>query len=417
MNQKLIKQVKNEWRTNMWLVIELLVISVVLWYAIDFLFVTWSVYKEPRGFDIDHCYQISTAELSPQHPDYIPDRSNEDIYNDYEELMRRIQMRPEVESAALSMNSTPYNGSNSGVQYLVDSIWSQGYVIARRVTPDFPKVFRWKGARGETSEQLSEILKRGDLLVSDNLLQYSMEKPIPMTEYVGKKIIINNDTANPVRVGASIVPVRYNDFSQDQTNRTIVTDIPKSWFNIGKELSVRVKENMDKDFIENLLADADVRLRVGNIFITNVTSFADIRDTHQHWMYLKTRNMLFIMGFLLVNIFLGLLGTFWFRTRQRVGDIAIRKVNGATSADIFRLLTGEGLLLLSVATPLALVVDLNLAHAELCQVHEGEYLEWSRLLICAGISYLCIAVMIVLGISIPAWRAMRIDPAVALRDE
>lgn len=127
--------------------------------------------------------------------------------------------------------------------------------------------------------------------------------------------------------------------------------------------------------------------------------------------------MLFIMGFLLVNIFLGLLGTFWFRTRQRVGDIAIRKVNGATSADIFRLLIGEGLLLLTIATPLAMIVDINLAHAEINQYYEGGYLQWGRMLACVGAAYLCIAVMIVLGISIPAWRAMKIDPATALRDE
>lgn len=417
MNQKLIKQVKNEWRINLWIVVELLVISVVLWYVMDYLFVSNTVARQPKGFDIEHCYAISTSQLSPHHPDYIPGRSNEDLYNDYEELMRRLQMRPEVEAAALSMNSTPYNGSNSGLQYLVDSVWSQGYVIARRVTPDFPKVFRWKGAKGETPEMLGEVLKRGDVLVSDNLLRYSMEKPRPMTEYVGKKIVLNNDTANPVRVGASIVPIKYDDYMQGHMNRTIVTPIPKEYFYVGAELTVRVKENMDNGFIEKLLADADASFRVGNLFITNVKSFADIRDSHQHGTYIKTRNMLFIMGFLLVNIFLGLLGTFWFRTRQRVGDIAIRKVNGATSADIFRLLIGEGLLLLTIATPLAMIVDINLAHAEINQYYEGEYLQWGRMLVCVGAAYLCIAVMIVLGISIPAWRAMKIDPATALRDE
>lgn len=417
MNQKLIKQIRNEWRSNVWLVVELTVISVVLWYVVDYLYVTTSVYNEPRGFDISHCYRISVGQLSKQHPDFIRDRKPRDVYNDYEELRRRIAMRPEVEAAALSMNATPYNSNNSGTQYLVDSIWSQGYVICRRVSPDFPKVFRWKGAKGETSARLAEILNEGHVLVSDNLLHFSTENPRPMTDYVGRSIVLDGDTANPVIVGASIMPVRYNDYSQGQINRTVVRGIPRDYFNVGAEFSVRVRENMDKDFINGILSDADRQLRAGNIFITNVESFADIRDAHQHSQRSTTRNMIFIMGFLLVNIFLGLLGTFWFRTRRRTGDIAIRKVNGATSSDIFMLLIGEGLALLTVATPLAVVVDINLSHAELSQYYHGEYLRWGRLLLCAGITYVLMALMISLGISIPAWRAMKTDPAFALRDE
>ena len=165
------------------------------------------------------------------------------------------------------------------------------------------------------------------------------------------------------------------------------------------------------------MADADSQLRSGNLFITDVESFDDIREAHQYGTKTQIRNMIFIIGFLLVNIFLGLLGTFWFRTRQRSRDIAIRLVSGATKGDIFRLLISEGLVLLTIATPVALLADLNIAHAELNQYYEGEYLEWGRLLICGGVTYLLIALMIALGISIPAWRAMKIDPAVALRDE
>lgn len=417
MDQKLIKQVKNEWRSNIWLVVELAVISIVLWYIIDYLFVTGSVYNQPRGFDISHCYRISTGQLTEQDPDYIPDRDGEKLYEDYEELRRRIELRPEVEAASLSMNSTPYNGSNSGVRYLVDSIFSAGYVICRRVSPEFPKVFRWKGMRGETPEELSEILKRGDVLVSDNLLHFSTDNPRPMTEYVGRKIVLDYDTAHPATVGASLIPVRYNDYMQGQMNRTVVSGIPRSYFGVGGEFSVRVKGNMDEGFIEALMADADTQLRAGNLFITNVESFDDVREAHQHSTETQIRNMIFIMAFLLINIFLGLLGTFWFRTRQRSRDIAIRLVSGATKGDIFRLLISEGLVLLTIATPVALLADLNIAHAELNQYYEGEYLEWGRLLICGGATYLLIALMIALGISIPAWRAMKIDPAVALRDE
>ena len=34
MNKKLFTQIKNEWRSNLWLVTELLLVSVVLWYIV-----------------------------------------------------------------------------------------------------------------------------------------------------------------------------------------------------------------------------------------------------------------------------------------------------------------------------------------------------------------------------------------------
>ena len=52
MNKKLFTQIKNEWRSNLWLVTELLLVSVVL------------CYNEPRGFDISHCYLVQMVRLT-----------------------------------------------------------------------------------------------------------------------------------------------------------------------------------------------------------------------------------------------------------------------------------------------------------------------------------------------------------------
>lgn len=37
MTKKLLTQIKNEWLSNLWLVLELLVVSVVMWYVVDYL--------------------------------------------------------------------------------------------------------------------------------------------------------------------------------------------------------------------------------------------------------------------------------------------------------------------------------------------------------------------------------------------
>lgn len=55
MNKKLIKQIRNEWRSNLWIFTELLIVSVVMWFVTDYLYVMISNYNSPRGFDISHC--------------------------------------------------------------------------------------------------------------------------------------------------------------------------------------------------------------------------------------------------------------------------------------------------------------------------------------------------------------------------
>lgn len=416
MNQKLFKQIKNEWRSNLWLCLELLVVSVVMWYIVDYLYVQYRVYTEPLGFDISHCYQISINNITDQSPEHIDNPTDEQRGEWIIEMQERLRRRPEIEYVALGKNAHPYNGSNSGRAFVFDTTYTNNFFPYREVTPDFVNVFRYEGVNGETPQQLAEILKKGELIVSDNLLSYGDESKPQMTELVGTSTYAYPDSAKMYRIGASINPVKYGEFMQGYMNRTVLLGLPDyAWW--AGELVVRVRHDMDKDFIENLRADADRQFRIGNLFIGDIQSFDDIRENFLRGDFISIRNMVTGMVFLLLNIFLGLLGTFWFRTQQRTRDIAVRKVSGATPADIFRLLIGEGLFLLAVVTVPAVTIDANLANMEINSWYDGSYLEWGRLLVCAGITFLIMAVMIAVGIAIPAWRAMHITPATALHDE
>ena len=143
MTKKLLVQIKNEWRNNLWLALELLVVSVVMWYVVDYLYTRAATYLEPRGFNIENCYLIELGELTPKSPDYIADRKSEDTHNDIAELVERLRRRPEVEAVSLSQNSYPYNGSNSSGEVKIDTLNSPGWTIRRMVTPDFVRVFRF----------------------------------------------------------------------------------------------------------------------------------------------------------------------------------------------------------------------------------------------------------------------------------
>ena len=415
MNQKIFKQIRCEWRSNVWLCVELLVVSVVLWFVVDFLYVKATLALRPLGFDIENVFSIETTQLSDEAIEFVAGKTNDDKMADKLTLLERLKMRPDVEAASLSSGAQPYTGNNSWCMLTIDTI-SAGCLV-RRATPDFVKVFRYEGIDNMSADSLSEILRKGKALLCE------IAYPNPgnnsyndLRTKIGATIYPFGENGETSEIGGVYKTVSLNDFSTEGNNRSIVIPLDKESYGYANEFSVRVLPGKEKDFAESIMKAAGNELKVGNLRVIGVKTMSEMRETNLASDAIDIRNYLIGMAFLLLNIFLGLLGTFWFRTQQRTGDIAIRKVSGATRADIFRLLLAEGLLLLTVVTPVALLVDFNIAHLELNEWMEG-YFAWPRFLACGAITYGLMALMIVLGVTFPARRAMHIAPAEALRDE
>ncbi len=415
MNKKLFTQIKNEWRSNLWLAIELLLVSVVMWYIVDSLYCTTATYIEPRGFDIDHCYHIEMGMLNEKSPDYVPYQSSEEERRDVLELVNRLKHRPDIEAVSLSNNAYPYNSSNSVTTIQpVGGNQLRGNILQRIVTPDFLRVFRYTGVNGETPEQLAQMVEDGKFLLSESLCKYLDGKP---SELIGKSFYLYGDTTRTHILGAVLNSVRYSDYEQADYSFSIVDKFPMEHVSRTQELCVRVRPEHDKDFIARIKADSESQYRIGNIFISNIYSFKDKRRAYQQQQTNDIRNKVTGMAFLMLNVFLGLLGTFWFRTQQRCSEIALHKVHGATNRMVFIRLLSEGLFILLLITPLALLIDFNIAHAELNAFRNGTTLEWDRLLLCVFISFVLIGAMIAIGILIPANKAINTKPVEALHDE
>ena len=406
----------NEWRANMWLTLELMIVSVVLWYCISTLFINYTVFSEPRGHDISHVYRLRFSATAEENE--LDAMQRADIK---EELRQRIIRRPEVEAAAYSYASLPYTFSNRSSQLqdhdTVAPLYAFG-ALHKWVQPDFFRVFRVKGTRGESPERLAELLPAGHNVfgASEGLLCDSTYTQVNMVDQIGRKFILNG---YPDHTLAAITPRFKNlDFSISDYGRCVWDMMvhPALW--VADELTVRVRANMDDgSFAGKVMNDSESALRVGPYYICEVLDFDDIRANTQFEDMELMRNSTIGIAFLLLNIFLGILGTFWFRTQQRINEIAILKVCGATSATIFRRLMAEGLIILLIATPLAIMADYYIATSfELIKFHHSESV-YTDLSLCAGITLIVMAIIIVCGIYFPARRAMAIEPARALCDE
>lgn len=157
------------------------------------------------------------------------------------------------------------------------------------------------------------------------------------------------------------------------------------------------------------------QLSVGNLFILKVHDYENIRNDFQRGNYNQVQIRFWMMGFLLLNILLGIVGTFWFRTQHRRSELALRVAVGSSRAQLWGRLNNEGIVLLSLAALPAAVICYNIGYLDLT---DG-YMEWGivRFLITFAISYFLMALMILAGIWFPARQAIRIQPAEALREE
>lgn len=101
MEKKLFTQIRNEWHSNLWLALELLVVSVVMWYIIDLLYSRIATYMEPRGFNTEHCYLIEMGVLTDKSPDFTPYSDTHKQSDEVRELVERLRHRPEVEAVSV----------------------------------------------------------------------------------------------------------------------------------------------------------------------------------------------------------------------------------------------------------------------------------------------------------------------------
>lgn len=413
MKRVLLKQIRNEWKDNVWLVIELAVVAASIWVLALVLYARVKYNYYPKGFDADDVYSLSVKWIDSKSPEYVAPADSNDTgyYADRKDLLRRLRENPYVEAVAIHNNGFPYNynfdgwtlspfGGGESINYMGN---------ARQVSPDMVDVLRLESLTGLDRKQLKAALGRGEILYSDNMVdEYGGRDPIALK---GEQVILDGDSSKIYKVADVVRCVRRSDYEPAYYGTIIIPlDEDNSW---TSGLAVRVKPGKGRAFEESFHADDDLR-RQRNVRLTDLKSLADIREACQRNMDVQVRMNFVVITFLMVTIFLGLLGTFWFRMQQRVSEIAIRKVSGATRRQVFRRIIGEGMALLVCGMLIASACIWPLLSSD-GFAYMGE--KWYMALLMECLAVALVAAGIVVSLWYPAKKAMDIEPAIAIKAE
>lgn len=408
-----------EWRGNLWMVVEFSIISIVLWYAISCLLAAARLYNPSEGYDFTDIYVADLRWVQPGSPKYTDYGNNENttaLYlKDMNNLLSQLNNNPYVEIVGKSINGIPFSFNFNGGQ--ISRIAENGDTLRyncnyRAYDGNAVKALRISGTKGESPEEIAECINNGMVVISDYDKSVDMQYGI-----VDPDSFINRICQVDGR-NMQIAPVKANflrrvDYEPNDWSGILLYPLVNDE-TIAKSAIIRIKPGTDLQFKESMNGDM---MRVGNSYLSNLQSVADIRETVQKSFEIEVLKQISTMAFLLLLVFLGILGTYWFRTQERVPEIAIRMTAGAGRSDIFRRLLSEGMILMAISAAIAMIFATLIIKKDLLTELEDMNLSDEIYYYGMLLTVAVLAVIVFLGIYFPARKAMKINPAMALKDK
>lgn len=438
MIRNILKQILNRKKSNGWIAFALLLVFCLIWYTTDFFFVL--AYNEhiTSHRDVNNTYSIDIATRSKKHPEYKETES--ESFNEmanFHRIINRIKEHPDIESVGLciSKSSFPGTGGFSSTQFRnPDDTTKTASIQSITIIPeeDYFKVFRHTKDNGISSVTMSDY-DWGDpsaIIITQMLANQLFPGESPINKTIEREYKHPDHPRGQNRIIGVIDDIKRFKHNRPHCAIFFPQKINEQNYKYAY-ISIRTKEHIpEKYFIENFKKEMSSKLRIGNYYLKNVQSFVRI-DENTNYLFGTTNSIRIrgaLMAFFLINIILCTLGIFWYRVNIRHEEIGIRRAMGSDAVNIRKLFILEGLLLLTLIVPFAMIIEMQFVQAELIETLDldqilpayGNYLTDHiilRFLITNGITWFLMAIIITLSIWYPARSASRINTVDALRDE
>ncbi|WP_418458035.1 ABC transporter permease [Bacteroides sp.] len=425
---------KNLWarrRRNGWLLAELILVSIVSWIILDPVVVVTHDRNIPLGYDADRLCFVSLSTLQPQAPGY--DEQAEDsavVINSYLNLVRLVENYTGVESATPVLGFCyPNSQGNSNSQLRAEGDTLDLSVMAMHFLPHtrFFETYGFRPGRGMTPEQLSDYnYTQNDIVLTEN----AVERLFHTKDVHGKRCWYRqgSDTTYLAVTGAVGTFKTYSEWRPVAVQFIPLLSIDMEDTAEDAHILLRLKEGVSMQrFLHEFKPWMVKELRAGNLFARSVQSYDKlIEDGEAGGATAIYRRNLAMAAFFLINLCLGVIGTFWLQTRTRREEVGVILSFGGTPGYIVRLLMGEGVVLTFIAVLTGCLLYLQYALKEGLEKGSGwidsTEIYWvtdfaQHFLIVSFIVFFIMLVVVLAGIYIPARKISRIPPTEALRDE
>ena len=349
----------------------------------------------------------------------------------YDQLLARVQNLPGIDLAAL-VQTLPLEGDHTWGSYPQGAAdWRAASVpeTVNFVTPDYFRVLGIPFREGrnftpqefdralEVAIKLAELTKKNpnlgisphpELACSAILGRTAAKALWPNQNPIGKVFISGVIPVQVIGIVEDVKATGIRDAAGPQAYFPVTQDIDNWFYPVEIVVKTRVATESALTAIRSSVQQLDGSLSLFSVRTMNQVVAQNMEDTS-----LQTALLGIFAGLALVLAVVGVYGVMAYLVTHRIHEIGIRIALGARPAHVLSLVMGHGARLAAVGVAIGTAAALALARlmtSVLFGVAPTDAATFSAVIV-----FLVVSALLACGI--PAWRAMRVDPMIALRHE
>ena len=421
---------------NVWLLAELVLVCFVAWKQLDPIAVRMYYKSLPKGFDSERLVVAQTSITDIRW--FEGDNADRVLDQKTRILKQKLQASDEVEQVCIlsqlygllaPRNMFSHSVDNEGDLYAYGDDTVHVYENLYLKNEHFFETYGIHAAEGSPSVEELSKLDHG-IVISRSLAERLFgSAQAAIGKEITHSIFIEEEWVTSYRICGVVEDVHVSEISFDTWQRYVpTTDNPLRY--VHSQLLIRLKPDVN---VRRFVEEQNFRLRqftTDGLAIVSFTPYEDLTTSKNQFaspMLSYDFNLAVTTAlFFLINLCLGVIGTFWMQTKRRTEESGIMRAFGATSGRIMGMFLAEGFILTTVSMFITCVLYLNYVKTglgELCISYSPQPdPTWVadkplHFLIISGIVYLVILIVVSIGIAIPAWNICRTKPVEALREE
>lgn len=437
MIQLTLHEMRNSWRRNLWLFLELLIAGTFLWQVLQPLCTYMGNRLLPSGYTSEGVYTLN-LDLYDARSGYLyhQDQDNDEQRNSqYHHILQVLAACPEVEAVAVGSNSCFPMAMGMDLNQITANdttvVGLQTYIYWALEGNQPERVLGLRDALTGGPLQLPETFWKGGQEIA--LSASAAQKAFGTLDVVGKTVTFD---PNPLRVAAVFEDIKHNETTQPYSLALITEPLHVSAYITWQTILFRLKPGVDADAFQRRFEREVVPVvNQGNFAYRGMKSLDDYNREYQLSMGVTGRLRLHttLVTFVLTCIFLGVFGTFWMHAQSRRSEIGLKRSLGASRSYIYWQFFLEVGVLVTVAFVLVLLLMSHFAYTQQLQIfadftpiydEEAQFnpAYWqnrplARFAVVSGITYVLLLLVSALAVTLPVFRALQQTPSEALHED